>query len=346
MCSATRLTQNSFNNHVDAGISLFHNGTEIGQQLLRVNTWNSSGVGKEAFMQYSGYIGLPNQIIQVRKSLFRIQTFNQNTIWWADPRIVNAGGNDPFWFVGPEEGPPVLPSICVQTPYPDKGGLDGIEKGIINGNHSPYRGFAANTWESEFQLYDKLMTAPDLRPSGSDADNWYQNKYTTNLGKMVRVYRGMVALTEPLASGSASQLLTDLNAITTEVQYEQNIKTVLQFALIAASSENSNATAAQLSELQSIALQCRYQGGLGVAMSRAMLKMSPILENDCPENLADTGSEDRMAKNETDHIVQVYPNPATTVLQVRMSRALTNGRIALFNLAGQQIRQWFLIQIK
>ena len=204
LCTSSGLTQNSFNRHASAGIALNETGTVIGQQLLRLNAWNANGAGKEAFMQFAGYNPFfVNDINQVQKSLFRIQTNNENTVWWANPRVVNTGGNDPNWYKGPLEGS-ILTYYCVEPAYPVKADLDGIEKGLLVGTYSPYRNFAANTWEAEFQLYDKLLMDTDLRPTGSLESTWYLNKYNTNIGKLVQVNKGLLNLTEPVPSGSAT----------------------------------------------------------------------------------------------------------------------------------------------
>jgi Secretion system C-terminal sorting domain len=337
ICSGSRLTQNSFNHHASHGISLDVNGTEIGQQILRGNSWNSTGIGREAFMEFPGYNPFNlNHRIQVQKSLFQIHTNNQNTVSWANPRVVETGGNDPHWFVGPTEGGPYLAQLCIEPSFPVPGDLDGVERGLLTGNYTPYRGFAANTWEAEFHLNDKLLTNPDLRPTGSEEDTWYQGKYNTNLGKLVRVYRGMVNLTAPTPSGSANQLLADLSAVNTATQYEQNLKFVLQIALTESTTETSTVTAAQLLQLQAIAQQCRFEGGLGVAIARAMLKMALVLENDCPPELGYNDSENSSASLK----VAIFPNPVNEALYLSLDRRLANGQVSLYNLAGQQVRQW------
>ncbi len=333
ICLGSGLSRNSFNNHATAGVGLVQDGTEIGQQIYKDNTWNS-GSGREAFMRFTGYNPFNiSDIQQVRKSLFRITTPNQNSSRWADPRVVESGGNDPNWFLGPNTEQVPLPIAC-SMPAPRS--LDEVEKALLTGVHYPYRGFAANTWESEFQLFDKLATNPDLQPVGSPEYNWYQSKFYTNVGKFARVYRGMVDMTEPAPSGSTSQLLSDLNAIVTTAPYEQNLKSVLQVAITDAASETGTITEAQLLNLQAISHQCRYEGGIGVALARAMLQLDAVLEGDCPPESQEHGSNDQELAIQA----KVYPNPLQDAFFITLGTPLNDGKVRLYNLSGKLINEW------
>lgn len=339
-CSASRLTGNNFNNHQTEGISLAVNGTTLGQQIYRDNIWNGNTSGKEAYLKFSGYN--PNNFDdaqQVRKSLFRISTTNTNSSLWANPRIVETGGNDPNWFLGPQEGPIAVAACSTDGPSPSKS-LDAIELKIIDGTYFPYRGFAASTWDAAFHVNDKLLSDPSLRPDGSPEKTWYQNNLNSNLGKLAQIYRGIINLTGPDATGSATQLLNDLNAVNTSLTHEQNLKTVLQIGLETIVSESSVISEEKNSQLRSIAQQCRYQGGVGVAMARAILKMEAVQPNDCPDGLQDRNQLQQEAALPESIEAEFYPNPAKNDINIKLTQPLTNGQLRLINLAGQVVRNW------
>ena len=355
-CSASRLTENNFNTHSTAGLSLSQNGTMIGQQLYRSNTWNGSSNGsssqKDAYLEFDGY--MPFNTIhanQVKKSLFKIQNNNQNSPLWADPRVVETGGNDPNWFAAGTGT--ITVSECYTTTPPDKD-MDEVEKELTTGVYSPYNGFAASTWDAEFLLFDKLRSTPTLMLSGSVENNWYNTRQNTSVGKMARIYRGMVDLTGPTATSSATQLLNDLSLVDVSAVHEKNMKTVLGISLTAMTANASQLSEVPLSEvplsevqlsevqlkqLGLIAKQCRYQGGWGVALARAMLKRPLVSTDDCPPGLTDGGTEDRNTIPAALPTVEVFPNPVQHLLYVNISTTLTDGQISLINLTGQTVRE-------
>jgi hypothetical protein len=273
---------------------------------------------------------------QVKKSLFKIQNNNQSSPLWADPRVVETGGNDPNWFAAGTGT--ITVSECYTTTPPDKD-MDEVEKELTTGIYSPYNGFAASTWDAEFLLFDKLRSAPTLMLSGSVENNWYNTRQNTNVGKMARIYRGMVDLTGPTATGSATQLLNNLSLVNASTVHEQNMKTVLEISLAAMTADVPQLSEVQLKQLGLIAKQCRYQGGWGVALARVMLERPLVSTDDCPPGLTDGGTEDRNTIPAALPTVEVFPNPVQHLLYVNISTALTDGQISLINLTGQTVRQ-------
>lgn len=130
--------------------------------------------------------------------------------------------------------------------------------------------------------------------------------------------------------GNLDALLLALAAVSPGNGYEQNLKTVL--VLLATQAKTGNAwTAAELAVLNSIAAQCRYEGGLGVVMARGALEQSDYDDEAlCP------GVEERSAVANALHSSSA-PNPADEYCQIRFGEAL-NGMLTVFNAQGNPVQ--------
>ncbi len=345
MCGASSLYQNSFNNHFSKGLYLNVEGTVIGGQFKKYNTWGGNPGDTEAFMYFPNY----NPIFdadKVKKSQFIIQTSNQNSGYWANPRIVgvsSGGGNDPNWFVAPITPTPPTVNLCpAETLNGDDPKLDYGEKGIVDGTFTPWKGYAANTWDAAFLLYQRMTEDASLRPQGSIEATWYASNYPSNLGKLHRVFDGFVSLTSDAPTATTTQLYSDLNATVVNTTYEQNLKTVLRIFLeLQISGGGSPLTPQQILDLTYIADQCRYEGGSGVVMARLALGQSSQRVGDCPSNLGRGESGDR-SDQESPHLVNatVFPNPAEQAFSLQLDRSLQNATVHLVDLQGRILGNW------
>ena len=173
MCNSSVLDRNNFILQTAAALALDENGTVIGQQPFRRNDWPGNTAPIETFMRFDGYNPSdPQHILQVKKSEFKIHTSDMNSSYWANPRLVgNTLANDPHWFIGPI-GDESIPQALVCTPYPpnddpSSAKLDFGEKSIIDGTFTPFKGYAANTWETAFHLLGRMegILICTLRPA-------------------------------------------------------------------------------------------------------------------------------------------------------------------------------------
>ncbi|MDO8367639.1 MAG: right-handed parallel beta-helix repeat-containing protein [Saprospiraceae bacterium] len=140
-----------------------------------------------------------------------------------------------------------------------------------------------------------------------------------------------------------NQLDSYLSSITTNAVYESNLKTVLTVLKddLAANTQN-NYTAQQKASLESVANQCRFSGGYGVVLARAILKKSPQDYNDeamCPGGSgAGDGSEER-SQLLKGSVITLSPNPVSDHLQVILPRSFEIGTLYLYDFMGRLIRE-------
>ena len=131
----------------------------------------------------------------------------------------------------------------------------------------------------------------------------------------------------------ATQLLTDLAAITTTSTWEANLKTVLTLLVQRKMTNTVVWTNVQQNTLESIADQCRHEGGIGVVLARAAINKSDY--NDaamCPGYTQQRSNNCIEMMNTT-----ISPNPASDRCQVRFDKAI-NGTLTLSSLQGQVLK--------
>ncbi|MFN0173399.1 MAG: T9SS type A sorting domain-containing protein [Saprospiraceae bacterium] len=343
LCNASNLYQNSFNDHNEYGLYLQEEGTVIGGQFKKYNTWGGSTGDAETYMTFSNYDpNDPMDKFQVRKSLFTTQTSNQNNDYWATPRLVgNVMGDDPNWFESNEPTPYTIDLCPAVTIDPNDPKLDFGEKGIVNGTFVPWKGYAANTWDAAFLLYQRMTEDTTLRPSGSPEATWYANNYNGNLGKFCRVFDGLVSLSSDTPTATAAQLFSNLNAISVTTTYEQNLKTDLCIFLGQYLANGSALTQQQVADLTAIANQCRYEGGRGVVLARLALGQSSTRDGDCSTSFRGGGGSER-SNPEFMHSVSatVFPNPAEHSFSVQLDHSLQNATARLVDLQGRLLGTW------
>ncbi len=133
----------------------------------------------------------------------------------------------------------------------------------------------------------------------------------------------------------ADQLALDLENITAEETWEQNLKSVLLiFTERLLDTEESAWDTAHYETLLSIAGQCRHEGGIGVVLARAAIEQFDYDDEDmCPgfseERISAVSAVGRLK-------AEISPNPAADRCHVVFDRLVT-GTLVVRNLHGQAV---------
>ena len=203
----------------------------------------------------------------------------------------------------------------------------------------PWTGYPANTWDTEFLLYQRITKDASLRIEGSQAAGWFGNRYNSNIGTFQRVFDGFLSLSTEEPTATPTQLLSDLNTITVATIYEQNLKTDLRVFLELQINGTQSLTQQQTADLSNIADQCRYEGGFGVVLARLALEQPSIRSGECSIGLGGEGRN--RSKNVNSIKALVFPNPAIAqAFQVQLDRTLQNGTVRLVDLQGRVVGTW------
>ncbi|MEY3242973.1 MAG: Secretion system C-terminal sorting domain [Bacteroidota bacterium] len=180
-CDATDFKVNSIGTH-NEGLFL-ENGTRMGDQVEKNNTWAAGSLeGKFNFPGYDPLVDFPF----VQLSHFKINTFNDNSNRWANPRLIDTD-NDATkkWFTGISEQP--FGIICATSPK-DPSRSDKL---VIDGTFGTFWNLPNTGWEAKMHTYGRLYEYPELRPSGSAALTWYNANTNSSPAQLYRVMAGM-----------------------------------------------------------------------------------------------------------------------------------------------------------
>ncbi|HND87918.1 MAG TPA: T9SS type A sorting domain-containing protein [Saprospiraceae bacterium] len=132
-------------------------------------------------------------------------------------------------------------------------------------------------------------------------------------------------------AAKAAQLNTDLGAITPTNGWEQNLKTVIATLRQQVADGADTWTAAQYNALNSVAGQCRHEGGIAVVMARAALQQFNYDDEAmCPGYTAPRPS----SVSEQEILTRLSPNPAQEQCEVIFGQPLS-GSLILTDLAGK-----------
>ena len=205
-------------------------------------------------------------------------------------------------------------------------------------------GFKAS-WESNHAQIDQKLA--DIRvqqgqmPSAGQAQ---QAQIAQNIAALqsdvTELQQANQSLSTQYQSGIATRcnlLLGNLSAITTTDIWEQNLKTVLTLSTDRLLAGNGDWTIPQYSTLQSIADQCRYEGGKAVVLARVAIEKSDY--ND--EILCQPVERTTITTNKPSALLA--PNPATDWCEINFGRSF-NGMLTVFSLQGQRIFSRALIE--
>ena len=129
----------------------------------------------------------------------------------------------------------------------------------------------------------------------------------------------------------AHQLDNDLDNLVTTNTWEQNLKTVLSLSVDRLLSGEPEWTTSQYATLESIANQCRHEGGIGVVLAR-----SAIEKYICNDDVMCPGAGVTRDNPATVLKVLTTPNPANQRCLINFERAI-NGVAGVRNAQGQVI---------
>jgi Secretion system C-terminal sorting domain len=346
ICSSTNLGENTFNNSAKFGLKL-KEGAVIGAQSRRSNIWPTSSSTAEAFMEFVGFDPTnPAHNNQVAASRFTINSTSTNSSQFANPNIVGAdvitGNPNSGWFKLPISTKLVL-SQCGSSPGPGPGGvnesevIDERETKIIEGEVFAYKGYAANAWEAEFNLFLRLASTPELTLNDATANNWFSQKSSTKIGNFANVYRGISTQINPNWVQLKYQLASQLAAITPNAQYESDLKSVMEIC-VNHLTDTIGFTDSEQITLTQIADKCRFEGGLAVVLARTALGQSSYRASECSGAWSKGNSEERntIAQNSK---LKVYPNPTQDFLNIEGAMITTGERsfFRLYDVAGNLI---------
>lgn len=133
------------------------------------------------------------------------------------------------------------------------------------------------------------------------------------------------------ASANAAQLLNDLDDIVAVEVWETNLKTVLSLVAQSAGSGSTTWTTAEQNMLLAIADQCRFAGGIGVVMARAILE-----RYDYDDQATCPGFAERN-KGVAVLPVSIAPNPSADLCTLTFSSPST-ATVLVNNMHGALIR--------
>ncbi len=195
-CDATNFNFNAMLTHQE-GLYLANN-TIMGNQFEKNNIWAGSASQIEGKFVFPGYdpVNNPDDAIFVGRSFFFINTANEASSKWANPRLIdNNPDNDPVagykWFNGAGQQPGEI--LCAYGPR----GLTNSDIKVIAGTLPPHRGYTSTVWEAYYHTYGRLLEDGNLRPTGSAALAWYNANYNANFAQLYRVEHDMDLLGLP-----------------------------------------------------------------------------------------------------------------------------------------------------
>lgn len=134
------------------------------------------------------------------------------------------------------------------------------------------------------------------------------------------------------------ELASDLGEITTTETWEENLKTVLELSVERLRAGNGEWTTTQYSALETIADQCRHEGGIGVVLARSAIeKFDYDDEAMCP------GWEARNSKRD-DLTTGLFPNPTNDLCRLSFAHPIS-GFLNIRNAQGQIMQTLALTEV-
>jgi hypothetical protein len=188
-----------------------------------------------------------------------------------------------------------------------------------------------NSLASQNALMENAQTDADQQPilqTTAALQSQLQALQTTSQGLVMQYNADVI--------GRANQLIADLANITTTDVWETNVKTVLTLDVQHFLSGNTDWSAAEQITLQSIANQCRFEGGIGVVMARVANGTFRYNDNAMCPGLG-------VPRGETAETVQslATPNPANAFCRITFEKPFS-GQLVVSNLNGQIVQSALL----
>lgn len=154
----------------------------------------------------------------------------------------------------------------------------------------------------------------------------------TELETLLQTNQSLSAQYESDIADRANDLATDLATINASEVWESNLKTVLELSVAKLISGNGEWTSSQFTSLESIANQCRYEGGIGVVLARSAIdKFDFDDEAMCPGWVEERTNQSIVLN------AKISPNPANTQCRIFFEQAV-NGTLYVRNMQGQTVQ--------
>ncbi len=135
-----------------------------------------------------------------------------------------------------------------------------------------------------------------------------------------------------LVNQNITALLQELESVNCSETYELDMKSVIRTALQTHFTDGG-LTGQQSTEMQAIADKCRYSGGYAVVLARAFFEPKESYEQDAGCGLGER-SASGIAQDENLGGSILYPNPASSLLNMRFGQDFESGTARIFNSQG------------
>ncbi|MEI6311378.1 MAG: T9SS type A sorting domain-containing protein [Bacteroidota bacterium] len=192
-------------------------------------------------------------------------------------------------------------------------------------------------WTMAYKLYGELKADTTIKDSSEVLTNFYQNTSLNNIGKISNMHDAIA----DLDYSSIVIANTDLNP---DNIIESNAKLLTELYLRTIALDNYNFDGEDISNLEYIANQCPFLGGLGVYQARAMLGYvyDNLIYDDnelCLLGSFKMAEDEEIDTNATSEKFQVYPNPAKDILNVYYANNIIADEIeiAIFDITGKKV---------
>ncbi|MEZ4939980.1 MAG: right-handed parallel beta-helix repeat-containing protein [Saprospiraceae bacterium] len=161
----------------------------------------------------------------------------------------------------------------------------------------------------------------------------------TELESLLQTNQSLSAQYQSDVSAKANDLAADLAEINATEDWENNLKTVLQLSVERLLAGTGEWTTTQQTTLESIADQCRHEGGIGVVLARSAIeKFDYDDEAMCP-GWVDERTAPGAALN-----ASIFPNPANTVCRISFKEPV-RGTLHIRNMQGLMVQSLTLADV-
>lgn len=230
--------------------------------------------------------------------------------------------------------------------YTSISGLGTIYEGILKlSRYSEQEQDELDAVVETFQAAaDALAAQDDEFVHVLDNPNLFDQLFTerkvleTTLAAAMIDYQNLFESALDARRNSAQLLLDQLASIYAEEVYELDFKTVCHI-LLETYLDGSVLSTENRQSLESIAVQCRYSGGMAVLQARAALpdNQDYTLYDSCPEY-----SRRYVSNKVQNNTSRLLPNPANGNTTLQLDQTVESGRAILRNVNGRMLREWSL----
>lgn len=197
----------------------------------------------------------------------------------------------------------------------------------------------AMLWNAQYGLYRHLQEDADLLEADPAIAAFFAQKDAASMGQLYRA----IDHYQQLRNGQAETIgsngaISELQAVTTDLQPERTLKQVLG-VLLAHASDLADMGADNEALLRDVAQRCPIDDGFGVYMARAALLKLDTLPKNYVAECERAPSPDQMSEKRSNATANegfvVYPNPTTGVLTIEYNLDESEtATLSIYDLAG------------